>query len=191
MSDYPEIVPGVIRAGDNLEFAYKCYDTVGTELLTGNSYTAYFVLSNSSDAYSFSSVTMNTQGYVFAVPYATTSGWTAADYSTQIYCEDGTNRYPQTSGYLTVNPALTSAVDGRSDYRTIRDALNAQILGTATAGQQAMSIAGRSIQRMSLEELMNAFDKFDAKVKSEEAQQDISEGKSPKNTISTKFRGYK
>ena len=187
MAEYSTEIPKVITAGNTVEFAMRAYDSIGTELTSGNSWTMYWTLSNSTANYTVSSQTENDQGFFFQVPHATTSGWTAGDYSSSVYADDATNRYPQDQEAVTVKPSLDSAVDGRSTYRQIADAIDAAILGSAGSNQLSMSIAGRTIQRMGMEELMKAKTQFDSLVKSEENAKQMLDGKITSNTIYTRI----
>lgn len=64
-------------------------------------------------------------------------------------------------GRLTVAPNLgNAAVDHRSFNVRVTEALQATIENRATTDQLAMSIAGRSLSRMSWDELLGAFDRF-------------------------------
>ena len=188
MSSYNTEIPKVVTAGNTIEFAMRAYDGTMEEITSGSSWTLYWVLSNSTDNYSVSSQTQNDQGFFFQIPYATTSGWTAGDYSTSVYADDGTNRHPQSSQFVTVLPSLDAAVEARSTYRQIRDALDAAILGQATSNQLAMSIAGRSIQRMTLDDLLKAKAQFDSLVAAEENVNDMLDGKLSSNTIRVVFK---
>jgi hypothetical protein len=64
-------------------------------------------------------------------------------------------------GRLTVLPNLANAaVDNRSFNVRVTEALQATIEGRATTDQLAMSIAGRSLSRMSWDELLGAYREF-------------------------------
>lgn len=65
------------------------------------------------------------------------------------------------TGRLTVEPNLANAaIDHRSFNVRVTEALQAVIEGRATTDQLSMSIAGRSLQRMSWEEILKAYDRF-------------------------------
>lgn len=184
MSEYNTSIPESLRVGNTVEFAYKAYNEAGTELVSGDSYTLYWVLSNATNQMSATTQTQIDQGFFFQV---VTSGWTAGDYTSVLYADNGTLRYEQTVASVTVLPSLDSAVESRTTYKQIADALDAAILGQATSGQLAMSIAGRSIQRMSMEDLLKAKVQFDSLVASEENAQKMKDGKLPSNTIQVRL----
>lgn len=74
------------------------------------------------------------------------------------------------SGWLEVlaNVAAGAKQDHRSSARRALDAVQATIEGRATSDQQAMSIAGRSISRMSYPELRQMQTDLQAQVRTEE-----------------------
>lgn len=185
MTTYLNEIPDVINAGDSLEFTIKATNYVGTELTYADGYTAYLILNNDSNSYSATSTADTTTGYLFQVASNITSGWTAGNYNSAIYIDNGANRYPVSRKFIEVKPDLftSGAYDSRSTAMQIRDALEAAILGQASSNQLSMSIAGRSISRMSLEELIVAKKKYDGFVQSEQKKQDLLEGKSPKTNI--------
>lgn len=64
-------------------------------------------------------------------------------------------------GRVTVVANLANAaVDNRSFNVRVTEALQATIEGRATTDQLSMSIAGRSLSRMSWDELLKAYDRF-------------------------------
>lgn len=71
-------------------------------------------------------------------------------------------------GRLTVLANLANAsVDNRSFNVRVTEALQATIENRATTDQLSMSIAGRSLSRMSWDELLKAYDRFKALAASE------------------------
>lgn len=184
MSNYSTNIPENIRVGNTIEFAYKAYDSAGVELTSGSSYTLYWVLSNATNQMSATTQTQIDDGFFFQI---NSSGWTAGDYTSILYADNGTLRYEQTVANVTVTPSLDAAVESRSTYKQIADALDATILGQATSGQLSMSIAGRAISRMTMTELLAAKSQFDSLVKSEENAQAMKDGKLPSNTIQVRI----
>lgn len=188
---YVNEVPSSFNAGDTVEFAVHAFDKQGTELTAGDGYTLYVIFSNASHLYSASTTAYNAgDGFVFTIPSSGTSGYTAGNYNASIFVGNGTVRYQVSSKYVDVLPNLFAgtAVDSRSTVRKTLDALNAAILGAATDNQLSMSIAGRSIQRMSLEELLKTRQTFENLMASEERAKLMIDGKPLRNTISVRFK---
>ena len=187
---YKTDFPDKINAGDSIQFVSPAYDSEGTELTNANGYTAYVILSNDTNKYSGTTTTDTTEGFLFEIPTAVTELWVVGNYSVSVFADDGINRYLISKKFTEVKPDLFSVAnaDTRSMARQIRDALEAAILGQATNNQLSMSIAGRSIQRMSLEELITAKQKYDRFVSDEEAKQDLIDGKPSRSTIQIRFK---
>ena len=190
MSTYQETIPDIIEAGNSVSFALRAYDNVGNELTDSDGYTMYAIFNNGTSIYSAETTTYGAQGFVVALASADSSGWTAGGYNCSVYVDDATNRYPVTQKYVEVKPNLFggSAVDSRSTARQTLAALDAAILGSATSNQMSMSIAGRSIQRMGLEELIKARRQFESFVADEDKAQRIIDGKPTYNYMNTRFR---
>lgn len=87
---------------------------------------------------------------------ATTSNWTAGEYTWASYVVNGATRYSVASGTVTVlpDPATATAYDGRSAARIALDAVEAVIGNRATLDQEQYSIAGRSLQRTPMADLL-------------------------------------
>lgn len=72
------------------------------------------------------------------------------------------------AGRLTVAPNIAlPSVEYRSFWRRVLDELEPVILGRAGTDQLSMSIAGRSLQRMSWDELLSVYDRAKAESASE------------------------
>lgn len=88
---------------------------------------------------------------------ATTSAtWTAGEYSWAAYVALGDERYTVDTGVVTLTPNLATATahDNRSAARIALDAVEAVIGNRATLDQEQYSIAGRSLQRTPMADLL-------------------------------------
>lgn len=95
--------------------------------------------------------------HVFAVAAAETEDYTPGLYSYQLSAHKDTRRVTLERGQLTVHPnlaAVAGSFDGRSPTRQILDAIEARLLNRATQDQMSLSVAGRSINRISLPDLL-------------------------------------
>jgi hypothetical protein len=187
---YPNEIPSRFSCGDTVQFATRAYDPFGNELTYAGGYSLYLILNNTSHVYSATSIATCDQGYLVTVPSSATTGWTAGSYNAAVYAVSSANRYPVMSKQVTLQANLftSSGFDSRSTTKQILDAIDATILGSATAGQLSMSVAGRSIQRMSLDELINAKSKFESLVAAEKSSADVAAGKPSRNTIQVRFK---
>lgn len=94
--------------------------------------------------------------YLVEVAAATTAAYTAGDYTYQEYIirSSDSERFVFSTGVLIVKPDLdTDTSDPRSNARIILDGLQAMLENRATIDQMSMSIAGRSLSRMTPAEI--------------------------------------
>jgi hypothetical protein len=114
--------------------------------------------------------TVNTMDYrVQATPTAT-AAWTPGAYNWFRWVEKAGERQSLGSGSLTVqvNPAtVAQGADIRSQAEAALDAINAVLANRATVDQQEMSIAGRSLKRMTVDELLKLRGYYKAQVNAE------------------------
>lgn len=95
----------------------------------------------------------------------TVAATTTADYKPGTYdwiarVTDGSTVTTVGQGRLTVAPNLANRkYDHRSFWRKVLDQLEPVILGRAGTDQLSMSIAGRSLSRMSWDELLSVYDR--------------------------------
>lgn len=87
---------------------------------------------------------------------ATTAAWTAGDYAWFSWVEKGAERYSVSEGQAVVvaNPATQTTFDNRSASRIALDAVEAVIANRATLDQEEYSIAGRSLKRTPMADLL-------------------------------------
>lgn len=106
--------------------------------------------------------------HAFSVTAATTADYKPGDYEWIARADNGTTYTTVAEGRLTVEPNLAAAkYDHRSFWRKVLDQLEPVILGRAGTDQLSMSIAGRSLQRMSWDELLKVYDRAKLAVASE------------------------
>jgi hypothetical protein len=106
--------------------------------------------------------------HAFSVAAATTADYKPGAYDWIVRADDGTTFTTVDSGQVTVKPNLATAkFDHRSFWRQVLDELEPVILGRASTDQLSMSIAGRSLQRMSWDELLKVYDRARLAVASE------------------------
>ncbi len=115
-------------------------------------------------------------GHEFKIAPAVTATYVDGDYRYRIVVTDGTDVYTANAGYMTV--ALDPTVPGNSMTHVEKTlyALNQTIEGKATSDILSYSIRGRSISRMSPEELLSWRDKYLQFFQQEQIEQDIENG---------------
>ena len=91
---------------------------------------------------------------------------------------------------ITINLANTNA-DLRSHAKKVLDAIEAVIEGRATIDQSSFSLGGRSLSRMSVEELMTFRDRYKAEYMKEIKLARIRNKQGSGNTIKVQFGSLK
>lgn len=120
---------------------------------------------------SFSSVaSADSTRHAFSLSAATTAAIKAGSYKWFVRVTNGTIVETVEEGWLDVaiNPGAAGNADRRSWARKTLDAVEATLIGKATADQSAMSINGRSISRLPLPELTQWRDRLRQEVRTEE-----------------------
>lgn len=156
-------IPSSLIAGDTWEWEADYGDyPAGTWTAT-----AYF--ENSAESFTVSSSASGTT-HAFAETATNTAAFVAGSYYVRVRVVSGAESYTVESGWIevTANPASSAKFDHRSWARRTLDAIEAFIEGNATTAQQSMSIAGRSISRWSLAELMQFRGQLRGEVRTEE-----------------------
>jgi hypothetical protein len=106
----------------------------------------------------------------FNVVASTTSGYKTGRYKWWVRVTDGTSSYTVEDGWFDIkpDPAASGTRDQRSWARRTLDALESTLEGRASSDQLAMTINGRSLSRIPLQELLTWQDKLRQRVRTEE-----------------------
>jgi hypothetical protein len=158
-----ESVPPSFIAGDTVRFTLTFGD------YPAPTWDLVFYAENS--GYQFSQASVDSgSSHAFTILATTTDDIPAGRYKWAIRATDGTVVETIDGGWLEVeiDPAFAGEKDHRSWARRTLDAVEAFLEGNATTAQQAISIAGRSISRWSLSELLQWRDRLRQEVRAEE-----------------------
>ena len=132
--------------------------------------------------------------YYIEVGSSTTASYTAGDYIWEAYITRSADseRIMVDSGRteITINLANTNA-DLRSHAKKVLDAIEAVIEGRATIDQSSFSLGGRSLSRMSVDELMTFRDRYKAEYMKEIKLARIRNKQGSGNTIKVQFGSLK
>ena len=132
-------------------------------------YECKIVFTNSATNLTYSSTRENGI-FDFSITSAQTSNFTAGTYKYIIYfidTDDNIKNYFESYVKVSANP-YSSAVDTRTHARRTLDAIEAVIENRATTDQQNYAIGGRSLTRMSIDELFKFRDRYKIEVALEE-----------------------
>ncbi len=134
--------------------------------------------------------TTNPDDFIFTAAAATTAAYIAGDYQWQLVAIKTTTRYTIAEGWITLkdNIAGRSALyDNRSHPKKVLDAIEAVIEGRASQDQMGYTIAGRSLSKTPIPDLMKLRAAYKAEYDSEVATANIKAGLGSGNKIYTRF----
>ncbi|MDY6790529.1 MAG: hypothetical protein SWH54_04590 [Thermodesulfobacteriota bacterium] len=165
MTDIPTKEPLSFRAGDTVKWKKSLDDYPAT------SWTLKYFLVIQSDQ---KIITASPDGtdFLITITAAASAGYVVGRYSYQARVENvGGDKTTVGDGIVKVKPNLelaTAGADYRSHVKAVLDALEATILGKASSDQLSYSIAGRSLSKLSPEELIAWRDHYRAEYLREE-----------------------
>lgn len=186
-TNYPTEVPDELQLGDF--WAWK-KDNLASDYPTADYSLSYeFNLIDGATASNFT-LTATESNDEYIISTSNTGSYTKGEYNWVSYITRTSDsaRVKIAEGYIEIqdNYATTSA-SVRSHAKIVLDAVKAVIENRATMDQSSMSIAGRSLSRMSIDELFQLKDRYQAEYDKEVKKAAIKNGKSSGNTILTKF----
>tara|TARA_B100001093_G_C26859419_1_gene1029174 strand:+ start:2461 stop:3087 length:627 start_codon:yes stop_codon:yes gene_type:complete len=189
-TNYPTAEPAVLVAGDR--FTWKRDDLASDYSPSAFALTYEFHEdSGGGGSHKFTiTATEADDTYYIEVGSSTTASYSVGDYIWEAYItrSSDSERIMVDSGRteITENLANTNA-DIRSHAKKVLDAIEAVIEGRATIDQSSFSIAGRSLSRMSVDELMTFRDRYKAEYLKEIKLARIRNKQGSGNTIKVKF----
>jgi|TARA_R100000081_G_scaffold89678_2_gene63076 hypothetical protein len=134
--------------------------------------------------------TETTTDYLVEIASATTAAYTAGEYNWYAFItrSSDSQRIAIDEGHtkLELNFANTNA-DNRSHAKKVLDAIQATIEGRASQDQMSYSIAGRSLSRMSIDDLLKFRDRYRAEYNREIKKLRIKNKQDTGNTIKVRF----
>lgn len=186
-TNYPTEVPDELQLGDF--WAWK-KDNLASDYPTADYTLSYeFNLIDGATASNFT-LTATESNDEYIISTSDTGSYTKGEYNWVSYITRTSDsaRVKIAEGYIELqdNYATTSA-SVRSHAKIVLDAVKAVIENRATMDQSSMSIAGRSLSRMSIDELFTLKDRYQAEYDKEVKKAAIKNGKSSGTTILTKF----
>jgi len=176
-SDYPISEPQQLVAGDRA--AWKRAD-LGSDYPPA-SHTLTYAARLEGDGTDSIAITASADGsdYVVEVASATTADWTAGDYAWQAYITRDSDSERVTVDYgawEVVADRANATTDPRTHAKIVLDAIEAVLETRATRDQASYSIAGRSLSRMPVGELLSLRNYYAQVVAGEDAAERIRNG---------------
>jgi hypothetical protein len=161
--DVVEQIPSELIAGDSWIFSRDYSD------FPRPTWTAIAYFEKADETFNVASTASST-AQLFTITAATSATYSAGRYRVRIRVTDGSSTLTAESAWVVVqlDPAQAGNQDPRSWARRTLDAVEAFLEGNASTAQASMSIAGRSISRWSLSELMQLRGQLRGEARSEE-----------------------
>ena len=129
--------------------------------------------------------------WVFSIAHGTTANFTVGIYQWNLYVTktSSSERLRLESGEWEVvqNISTDTSADPQSHARKVLTAIEAVIEGRASVDQSSYSIAGRSLSRMSIDELLLFRDRYSAEWLKEKRLERSKKGKGHNGIILTRF----
>lgn len=182
-------IPSVIQAGDTLSWNESLPD------YPASSYNLAFDLRSLNCPPITITASANNDDFAISCNATTTKNWKQAVYKWQAYvftgsAPDFTTKKTIGTGTVEIKQNLTifpSTEDPRSHVKKVLDSLEAVIEGKATLDQLSYSIAGRSLSKMSPEEIVKWRDEYKSKYQAELDAEKVEQGISTSRRIGVRF----
>ena len=188
--NYPQKEPSTLVLGDY--WAWKRDDLADTYPIGSYALTYEFHEDSGGGGthkFTLTATEANDTYYIEAASSSTT-GYAVGDYIWEAYITKtaDSNRVMVDSGRTTITQNLADTnADLRSHAKKVLDSIEAVIEGRASIDQSSMSIAGRSLSRMSVDELMTFRDRYKAEYLKEIKLARIRNGQGTGNTPNVRF----
>ncbi len=177
-------MPASMVQGDTLSMLMTLGD------YDASTWTLTYTLVKDAKQITFSGSDDGSGNHEFSILPTTTTDWSAGTYHYQGRVSDGTDTHTVDTGSIEIKASFadhTSGLDARSSTKQILDALEATIQGKASKDQLSYSIAGRSISRMSMSEILEAYDYFKREYQRIVSEDKIAAGMGTGRKILTRF----
>lgn len=173
-TNYPEIEPGILYAGDR--WTWKRTDL--TDYGTGYTLTYELTLHGGASPITLTA-TLSSDEYLIEIAAAITAAYTAGYYNwvALITRDSDSERIKLGYGTLEVkaDPAVSTS-DPRSHARIVYDAITAVLESRATKDQESYTINGRSLSRTPVADLLVLKDQYKREVDKELKAEKIAQG---------------
>ena len=186
-TNYPPQVPTELQLGDF--WAWKRDDLSNDYPVASYSLSYEFNLIDGATVSNFT-ITATESNDTYIVEASNTSSYTKGNYNWVSYMTRSSDsaRVKLEEGFVEIqdNYATTTA-SGRSHAKIVIDSIEAVIENRSNIDQASMSIAGRSLSRMSIDELMSFRDRFKTEYLQELKQARAKNKKGTGNNIKVRF----
>ena len=189
-ANYPKQEPDVLVVGDR--WVWRRPDLVADYPTADYALTYEFHLDTGgggSNKFTITATETSTD-YIVEIASATTASYTAGEYNWYAFItrSSDSQRLSVDEGRtkVEINFANTNA-DSRTNSKKVLDAIEATIEGRASQDQMSYSIAGRSLSRMSIDDLLKFRDRYRAEHEKAIKKLRIKNEQDTGNTIKVRF----
>lgn len=186
-TNYPTSEPNELQLGDF--WAWKRID-LSTDYPTASYSLSYeFNLVDGSTAANFT-LTATESNDEYIIETSNTTSYTSGEYNWVAYITRSSDsaRIKLTEGFTEIQENYATTTSSiRSHAKKVLDAIEAVIENRATMDQSSMSIAGRSLSRLTIDELLQFRDRYKAEYLKEVKKARIKNKKDSGNTIKIRF----
>jgi hypothetical protein len=189
-TNYPTVVPDELVVGDRWTWKRTGIPTNYPVATYQVKYSFRLLTSAATEISITATENSSPEEYIIEVGQSTTASYTAGDYTYQEYIirTSDSERLVYSTGIVTVKPNLDADTsDPRSNARKILDGLDAMLENRASIDQMSMSIAGRSLSRMTPAEIRDWHQHYQFIVSKETKKMRIQKGQPTGNSIKVKF----
>ena len=187
-------IPATIRAADTIKWRDVAgVDNLGNEISSTTWTLTYYLRTNTASEGATVVGTAYGTGWEFTISSTTSSAFDAGEWYWQAIATYSSEKVTLGAGQLQVLAAMSyagspGAFDGRTQAQIDLDAVQAQIRALISGGAvQQYSIAGRSLSRYSLSDLMALESKLKAEVKREQMAELIANGLGNPHNLFVRF----
>jgi len=179
-------VPTVWNAGDTLKWDVSIPDYPATE-----GWTLTYEVKSRNDHIATITASASGADYTVTVPAATSAGYAIGHHHYRAYVTKGSERFTVDSGDLEIVKDFEDSgnYDDRTHAEIVLDAVESVIEGRATKDQESYTIAGRSLSRTPVEDLLMLRDRYKTEVRREERADRVARGLGSGSKIRTRFVG--
>jgi len=184
-ADIPTNEPTVFNAGSTVKFTISLAD-----YLPSDGWTLSYALVNAAKQIAWTGTNNNDGTHLIKIAAATTAAYPPGIYNRQAYVTNGAERYDISADTVEIKPNFavqTTGYDARSDTKIALDAITAVLKKRASRDQMAYSIAGRSLSKTPLNDLIALHKRFLAMYQAEVNREKRKQGKNTGNTILTRM----
>ena len=177
-------VPTEWTAGDTIIWDVKIPDYPADE-----GWALSYYLKNATSNIGAINASADGADYTVTVTATASASYTIGDYHYQAFVTKGSERFTVDSGKITINKNFADSgnYDDRSHAKVVLEAVEAVIEGRASKDQESYTIAGRSLARTPIPDLMVLRDRYKAEGVREDRADRIKRGLGHSGRVKVRF----